>query len=318
VGEENIHTLQTFDGPIPVDELGLILPHEHLFTDLRGPSVSDYAVADATDVVRALRAPLNAAYSSGVTAIVECSTVGVGRNISILKALNEITPIHIVVPTGVYREGYIPAEMISMPIDELANLWIRELFEGIEETEIRAGFIKISVSDHGPTSLEERSLIAASVASQQTGAVVACHTANGSVFEREWNTLEKSGLDPSRFIWVHANLEPDSKKHIDAAKVGVFVEFDAIGATWQSQDAMIQAVIALLDAGYIEKILLSHDAGWYEPGSPKGEPEDGIRGYTALIEDFNPALSSRGVSKEEIIQITQDNPAQAFSLQEKG
>ncbi len=318
MAEENTNYLETIDGPISVDDLGLILPHEHLFTDLRGPSVLDYAVADTDDAVRVVRPLLIEAYSSGVTAIVECSTVGVGRNISILKALNKITPIHIVVPTGVYREGYIPAELNSIHREELANLWIQELLEGIEDTKIRAGFIKISISDHGPTPLEERSLIAASIASQQTGAVVACHTANGSVYEKEWSTLEKSGLDPSSFIWVHANLEPDLKKHINAAKMGVYLEFDAIGATWQSQEAMINAVLNLLEAGHIENILLSHDAGWYDPGSQNGEPGEGIRGYTALIKDFIPALRSRGVSKEEIIQLTHDNPARAFSFHQKG
>jgi phosphotriesterase-related protein len=312
---ETSNYLQTMKGPIPVGDFGLILPHEHLFTDLRGPSISDYAVADARDVIRVINPLLSAAYSSGVTAIVECSTVGVGRNIHILKSLSEVTPIHIVVPTGVYREEYIPLEMKSMPVKELTQLWTRELLEGIEDTEIRAGFIKVSVSDEGPTPLEERNLKAASIASQLTGAVVASHTANGLVFEKELKLLEKSGLEPSRFIWVHANLEPDYKKHINAAKVGVYVEFDAIGAQWQPQEAMINGVITLLEAGYIDNILLSHDAGWYDPGSSNGEPEGGIRGFTSLVEDFIPALTSRGVSKEEINQITQGNPSRAFSLQ---
>jgi phosphotriesterase-related protein len=306
--------LQTIKGPIPVDDLGLILPHEHLFTDLRGPSVSGYAVADARDVVRVIGPLLSEAHSSGVTAIVECSTVGVGRNIHIIKSLSEITPIHIVIPTGVYREDYIPAELVSMSEEDLAQIWIRELSEGIEDTEIQAGFLKISVSDYGPTPLEERNLIAASMASQQTGAVVVSHTANGIVFDKEFKLLEKSGLDPSRFIWVHANLEPDSKKHFEAARAGVYVEFDAVGAQWQPQEAMINYVISLIEIGFIENILLSHDAGWYDPGSKSGEPEDGIRGYTALVDDFIPALISRGVSKEEINQITHNNPARAFSL----
>ena len=32
--------LQTVTGPVDIDSLGLILPHEHLFTDLRGPLVA--------------------------------------------------------------------------------------------------------------------------------------------------------------------------------------------------------------------------------------------------------------------------------------
>src|SRR5690242_1798071 len=44
--------LYTLTGPVEIDSLGLILPHEHLFTDLRGPSVSGYAQGDPDAVVR--------------------------------------------------------------------------------------------------------------------------------------------------------------------------------------------------------------------------------------------------------------------------
>jgi len=314
MSEKKSGFLQTIKGAIPVDEFGLILPHEHLFTDLRGPSTPNYATAEASDVVRIVSPCLKEASTAGVTALVECSTIGVGRNIQILKAISDTTPIHIIVPTGMYREEYFPVEMKSMAVEELAQLWIQELTTGIEGTRIRAGFIKISMSDDGPTALEERSLQAASLASQQTSAVVASHTANGIVFEKELKILTKSGLDPSRFIWVHANLEADSKKHISAAKAGAYVEFDGVGAQWQSQEAMINGVLHLIEAGYIDNILLSHDAGWYDPGSESGEPEGGIRGYTALMDEFIPALESRGVSKKEINQITHDNPARAFAL----
>jgi phosphotriesterase-related protein len=312
--KNNSGYLQTIKGPIPVNDFGLILPHEHLFTDLRGPSTPGYAVAEIQDVLRKVSPFLKEAFSSGVTGLVECSTVGVGRNIQILKAISDTTPIHIIIPTGVYREEYIPIKMKPMATEELGQQWIQELSEGIEGSEMRAGFIKISMSDDGPTKLEERSLQAASIASQQTGVVVASHTANGIVFEKELESLNKAGLDPSRFIWVHANLESDSNKHAAAAKAGVYVEFDGVGAQWQSQEAMIKEVIHLLDAGYIDNILLSHDAGWYDPGSANGEPEGGFRGYTALMDEFIPTLESRGVSKEEINQMTHDNPIRAFTL----
>ena len=88
---KQIHTL---NGPIDPDSLGLILPHEHLFTDLRGPSVPDYAQRDSDSVVKVVAPYLADAASLGVTALVECSTVGVGRNLSILRSLSESTSIH--------------------------------------------------------------------------------------------------------------------------------------------------------------------------------------------------------------------------------
>lgn len=307
--------LQTVRGPVPVEGLGLILPHEHLFTDLRGPLTPGHAQADPEAVIRVLSPYLAAAHAAGVTALVECSTVGVGRNVTVLHRLAEVTPIHIVAPTGVYRDACIPPPLREMEAEPLAELWIRELTEGIEGTGIRAGFIKIAVSDEGITPLEERNLQAAARASRETGAVVASHTIGGANARREMDILEAAGLDLHRFIWVHAQSEPDRSVHLEAARRGAYVEFDTVGAPFQAQDALMEDVLALIEAGYAEHVLLSHDAGWYDASQPDGRPaEGGIRGFTALVDEFIPALRARGVSDEWLRLITVTNPARAFAF----
>jgi phosphotriesterase-related protein len=311
----NAKYLQTVNGPVPIERLGLILPHEHLFTDLRGPLVPGYARADPKVVGQVMAPYLAAAHKAGVTALVECSTVGVGRNVAVLQHLASITPIHIVAPTGVYREAYVPPRLQALSARELAREWTRDLNEGIDGTPVRAGFIKVCASDDGPTPLEERILQAAALTSQQTGAAIASHTASGAIARRQIEILASAGLDLRRFIWVHAMLEPDPARHIEAARQGVYVEFDAIGAGWASQSDMLDFTLALLEAGHAEQILLSHDAGWYDPSQPDGQPEDGgIRGYTALTADFLPALRARGVTDELLHLLTVTNPARAFGL----
>ncbi|HEX2906133.1 MAG TPA: hypothetical protein VHO69_04690 [Phototrophicaceae bacterium] len=309
--------LRTVNGEVAAEALGLILPHEHLFVDLRGPHVPGYAEGERETVARLLKPWLERAEAAGVTALVECSTIGVGRNIPVLQHLAQITPIHIIAPTGVYREAYIPANLRETSVEALAELWARELTEGIDDTPVRAGFIKIAMSDDGPTPLEERNLRAAARASQQTGAVIASHTSGGAqAIRRELDILEAAGLDLGRFIWVHAHTEPDPAVHLEAAKRGAWVEFDAIGALdwFPEQSKMVDFVLHLLDAGFGDQILLSHDAGWYEPGQPEGRPAKGMRGYTALVETFIPALKARGVDDDIIRQMTQTNPARAFAF----
>ena len=314
--------IQTVTGPVAVEALGLILPHEHLFTDLRGPLAPDYARAEPEAVARVMEPYLAAAHAVGVTALVECSTVGVGRNLAVLRYLAEIAPIHLVAPTGVYREAFTPPSLQELSPQALAEMWVRDLTEGIEGTEVRAGFIKIAMSDDGPTPLEVRNLKAAALASRQTGAAITSHTASGAVARREMEVLESAGLDPStgsgrrlgRFIWAHANLEPDPAVHLEAARRGAYVEFDAVGAEWQPQSALLDYTLALIEAGYAENILLSHDAGWYDPSRPDGQPEGGIRGYTALVEEFIPALRARGVTDDLVHLITATNPARAFAF----
>src|SRR5258706_14661078 len=91
--------IQTVKGPIAVETLGLFLPHEHLFTDLRGPSDPDYAQGHPDAVAQAMKPNLDAARAVGVTAFVECSTVGVGRNVAVLQRMAAVTPIHLLAPT---------------------------------------------------------------------------------------------------------------------------------------------------------------------------------------------------------------------------
>ena len=307
-------TIQTIKGPVATNSLGLILPHEHLFTELRGPHIPEYAQAEAADVLRVVGPYLAEAAAAGATALVECSTVGVGRNLNILRSLADATSIHIVAPTGVYREAFIPASLREVSEDFLADLWTKELTEGIEGTSIRAGFIKLAMSDDGPTPLEIRNLKAAVKASQRTGAVIGSHTIGGSVAKKEMDILEEAGLDLHRFIWIHAQTEPDVSVLKEAARRGAYVELDSVGAPHQSQPELLDVAVALIRAGYLDQLLLSHDAGWYSPGRADGMPDGGYRGYTALMKDFLPALSARSISDDQIRQITVHNPARAFAF----
>lgn len=306
--------IQTVRGAIEVDSLGLILPHEHLFTDLRGPHVPGYAEGDPARVVQVVEPYLAEAYAAGVTALVECSTLGVGRNLPVLQRIAEATPIHIVAPTGVYREAYVPAAMRDLEIQELADHWTRELTEGIDGTDVRAGFIKLALSDDGPRPLEVRNLKAAARASQQTGAVIGSHTIGGRAAGQEMDVLEEAGLDLGRFIWIHAQTEPDRSILNEAARRGAYVELDSVGAPHQPQPELIKTVLGLIEDGWIDHILLSHDAGWYNPARPEGTPDEGYRGYTALSNEFIPALLHHGVTEDQIRQITVHNPARAFAF----
>ena len=308
---KRIHTIK---GPIEIDSLGLILPHEHLFTDLRGPQVADYARGEPSDVVKVVEPYLVEASTVGVTALVECSTVGVGRNLPVLRSLAEATSIHIIVPTGVYRDAYIPESLREISEHHLAELWTTELTEGIEGTSIRAGFIKLAMSDDGPTALEIRNLKAAVKASQNTGAVIASHTIGGKVARKEMDVLEEAGLDLHRFIWIHAQTEPDVSILEEAARRGAYVELDSVGAPHQSQAELLEITITLIEAGFADHLLLSHDAGWYNPARPDGLPEEGFRGYTALTKDFLPGLLKRGITEEQARLITMNNPANAFAF----
>lgn len=309
--------LRTVKGDVPIETLGLMLPHEHLFVDLRGPFASGYGAGEPEAVWRLVKPYLEAAQAAGVTAFVDCAPDGVGRNIAVLRYIADRSPIHIVAPTGVYKEGFVPSEWLELSAEALAEAWIGDLTVGIGGTDSKAGFIKVALVDDGPTAIEKRNLRAAAIASQATGAVIGSHTIGGRAAREEMDVLEAAGQDLRRFIWIHAHSEPDMSVHLEAAKRGAWVEFDAIGALdwFPEQHKMVDAVLNLMAAGYGEQVLLSHDAGFYEVGSPGGVPQaGGYRGYTALMDTFIPAIQARGVSDADIQRLTVTNPARAFGL----
>jgi phosphotriesterase-related protein len=309
--------LRTITGDVPIDQLGMILPHEHIFTDLRGPQTIGYAQGDPQAVGEVVLPFLRQAWEGGVTALVECSTVGVGRNVAVLVYVAQNTALRIVAPTGVYREAFIPSGLHDICAEELAQTWIKELTDGIEDTPIKAGFIKIAVSDDEITTQEMRNLKAAALASQATNAVVASHTIVGDIARQEIDLLEKYGLDLRRFIWVHAHASSTPADRLEVARRGAWIELDVVGAPWIEQNILLRMTLDLIEAGYASQVLLSHDAGWYQPGNPGGLPQDGFRGYTSLTQSFLPELRVLGVDDFSIDLLTKVNPQQAFGLKRK-
>jgi len=310
------YILRTVLGDIPIKEIGLILPHEHLFTDLRGPSALDYAQAPLKSVMQTVLPHLFNAETVGVTALVECSTVGVGRNIEILRHLANNTRIHIVAPTGIYREAYTPKEFFDSSIEDLVELWVKEITQSIGHTGSKAGFIKIAVSDDGPTKLEQRNIRAAAQASLRTGAAIASHTIGGNAAIHQLELLEAEGLSLEKFVWVHADSEPDLAFLHEVANRGANIEFDFIGQPGADPMDHIIKIKDLISENKSERILLSHDAGWYQPGEPTGQPEGGFRGYSYISEAFLPLLLREGLTDQLVKLLTEENPKRVFGIPE--
>ena len=307
--------LMTTAGPIKESAAGLILPHEHLFTDLRGPDKPGYGEADEADVIRVMKPLLTDASKAGVDTLIECTTIGVGRNIPIIAALARETGMQIVVPTGVYgRANFAPKKYAEMSEDDLARWMMVEIFVGIEKTGVQAGFIKTAAGEKELRPLEEKFLRASGRASLQTGAAIASHTTSGAIARLQADILKSLGVAENRFVWVHAQAEPDLEIHKELAKRGVYIELDSVGTSDQEDAKILKIIRALIDAKCEDQILLSHDAGWYNPGQKDGGTQ---RPFTALTKTFLPKLKKAGLTEAQIRKLTQQNPFRAFSRPEK-
>jgi phosphotriesterase-related protein len=295
-------------GSRSAEEVGLILPHEHVFVDLRTGQPPGYAQAEPADVVRLMGPELERARDAGIGAIVEATPAGVGRRVDLILAVSRATGYPIIVPTGIYREPWAPAWAHQASEDGLRDWMLRELTEGIESSGVRAGWIKLSAGDNGITAVESRILKAAARAAAQTNAVIGSHTVRGRVVQDQLALLEEAGYTPSRFIWIHAQNEPDLDLHIALARRGVWIEYDGIGSS--SDQRYLDLIRRLLNAGLGGQILLSHDRGWYDPAQPGG----GVpKPYTYISEIFLPLLRGAGIDEATIARLTRENPFRAFA-----
>lgn len=299
-------------GPVSINDPALkkvILPHEHVFVDLRTWDSPGYAQAQADDVVALMAPELIKARDSGIGMIVESTPVGVGRRVDILKVVSQATGYPLVVPTGVYREPWIPPWVHDQEENVLCEWMQSELEEGIERTGVKAGWIKLSAGDDGLTTTETKVLRAAARTALRCGAVIGSHTIRGRIVDEQLSILENCGYSADRFIWIHAQIDPDFDQNQEIAWQGAWIEYDAIGDP-AYDEVIVNRVLRMLDAGLGDQVLLSHDRGWYDPAQPGG----GIpRSYTYLLESFLPRLRQEGVDEATLEALTCGNPIRAFS-----
>jgi len=304
----------TVRGPIAAADFGKALVHEHVMCDFVGADKTGRHRYEPEEVVKVMLPFLREVKGRGFSSFVDATPAYIGRDPQVLKRLSELTGLHILTNTGYYgasNDKFLPSHAFNESPDQLASRWVAEWREGIEGTGVRPGFIKIGV-DPGPLSDIDRKLVqAAARAHLQTGLTIACHTGEAKAALEVLEVVKSEGVDPSALIIVHADSIPDEQVHERLAGEGAWVEYDAIGAKPIGEH--VRLVTAMVRKGFADRLLLSHDAGWYWVGEPDGG-KDKIRPYTALADELVPALKSTGVDDALLNRLLVVNPREAFTV----
>ena len=302
----------TVTGEIPASAIGKTLHHEHVLVDFIGADSTGYDRWSKDSVVEKVLPYLLEIKKLGYKTLVECTPAYLGRDPQLLKMLSEKSGIQIITNTGYYSAvggKYIPKHGYTETAEQLADRWIDEAKNGIEGTGIYPGFIKISVESGNLEEINRKVVEAACITHKATGLVIMSHTGLAVPAFQQLEILEKYGVHPSAFIWTHANNEDDFSKHIEAAKMGAWIAFDSFNPG--SLEKFIEFAQLMKKEGLLNKLMFSHDAGWYKPGEPNGGE---FRGFTDIEEFLIPALEKSGLSQPDIYQLFTANPAEAFKV----
>ena len=293
-------------GPIAPKQLGRTLIHEHIMVDFIGADAIRPARYDPEDVFLKALPHLRQVKSAGCNTLVDCTPAYIGRDPGLLRRLSQASGLQIVTNTGLYgaaHDKYVPKFAYAETAQQLAARWVKEFEDGIEPLGVRPGIIKIGV-DSGPLSEIDAKLVkAAAITHQRTGLTIASHTGDGVAAMAQISSLKSHGVAPEGFVWVHAQNETDTRLHLRAADAGAWVEFDGISSA--TAEKHVELVLRMKQAGYLSRVLLSQDSGWYHVGEPGGGD---FHPYNFLFTEFLPLLGRQGVSEAETAALIVHNP----------
>jgi phosphotriesterase-related protein len=305
----------TINGPISSGEMGKTLHHEHLLVDFIGADSTGYHRWNKDSVVTKVLPYLLEIKKLGYKTLVECTPAFLGRDPELLKILSEKSGIQLITNTGYYSAvdaKYLPQHAFNESAEALAQRWIKESQNGIDETGVFPGFIKIAVERKSLEPINQKIVEAACITHKATGLTIMSHTGPAIPAFEQLEILKKNGIHASAFIWTHAQNESDINFHISAAQKGAWIAFDNFSE--KQVDRYVEFALNMKKEGLLHKVLFSHDAGWYRPGEPGGGE---FRGFTEIENLLIPALRENGLSQQDIHQLFVLNPAEAFQVKQK-
>lgn len=304
----------TVTGEIPVSRMGVTLPNEHVLVDFASIDSVGINHYNRDSVIARVLPYFEELKQYKVRTFVDGTPEFMGRDPQLLAELSRKTGINILTNTGWYAsddERHLPKEFKDMSPEEIAAVWIDEAKNGIGNTGIKPGFIKIGLNKIKLSETDKKLVAAACLTHLETGLTIMSYTGPAQAALDQLVILKKYGIDPSAFIWSHAMEESSNKNILTIAQMGAWVAFDGIQDDMESQVRIDRLLQNLKSTRQLNHMLLSHDAGWYQPGKPNGGV---FRPFTELFSSFSLLLLSEGFTREELDQMIVKNPAEAFAI----
>ena len=311
-------TVETVQGAIDAEELGLVLVHEHVrFRDEAVAAEWPQRYDEQSERDAALEA-VNAAKSRGVQTIVDPTAMFGGRDVRFMKRVADETGVRIVACTGIYSYDYLPHYFDNRDVDEMADHFISDIEGGIQGTAIKAAFLKCAADAAGVTENIEKIHRAVARASVQTGAPIMAHSLPAAATgPRQVDIFEQEGVDLAGVQIAHCGGTEDADYIQGLIDRGVYVGLDRYGLDMYLPIAKRNATAAeLLRRGHAERLMISQDycatIDWFPPEAAEVfESSGAIRNWsmTLVFDEVLPALREQGAMDEGAFQtVFVENP----------
>jgi phosphotriesterase-related protein len=310
--------VQTVQGAVDAQELGLVLVHEHVrFRDEAVAAQWPSRYDEQLELDAALLC-VNAAKERGVQTIVDPTAMFGGRDVNFMKRVADETGVRIVACTGIYSYDYLPHYFENRDVDVMADHFVEDIERGVQGTSIRAAFLKCAADAPGVTPNVEKIHRAVARASIQTGAPIMAHSMPAvATGPRQVEIFEEEGVDPARIQIAHCGDSDDVDYIERLLDRGVYVGLDRYGLEmYLPMDRRNATAAELLRRGHAERLMISQDfcatIDWFPPEAAEAfETSGAIRNWsmTLVFDEVVPALRELGVMDDATFEtIFRENP----------
>jgi phosphotriesterase-related protein len=313
--------VQTVNGLIDVEQMGLTLIHEHFFSSDEAVTVQWPHVRDHEREYSLALESAEAVKGHGVKTVVEPTAMLLGRDVRTLRRLAGDTGLQIVACTGIYTYDHLPQFLLNRSEDFIADLFVHDVEQGIQGTDIKAAFIKCAADEPGVNERIEKVHRAAARASLRTGAPIMAHSRPASgTGPRQVEILLDEGVAPEKIQIAHTGDTDDLDYIQRLLDAGVWIGMDRYGIDlFLPTDRRNTTVLALLERGYAERMFLSQDfdipiasgLDWYPPEVVEQLQAAGAAtdwSMTFLFESVIPTLKEGGMTDEQLQTMMVENP----------
>ncbi len=317
-------TINTVTGTINSDTMGRTLIHEHAligfpgwFLDNRQPKFKrDEALARVIGAFEELK-------DHGVDTVVDPCPSDLGRDVEFNAEVSQATGVNLVAATGVYYEAAgMPYTLGHLEQAEITDIFIKEIEDGVGDSGIKPGIVKIATGDGLVTDYEKKIVAAAAAAAKATNIPVLSHTENCTCGHDQIDIVTGQGVSADHLLVGHSDGTDDMAYQESLAARGVYVGFDRFGIEVIVPDETRMTCLKnLVDKGYRDQLMMSHDTVNCLMGGLAGvplgtNPEDILPNWrmTHIFERIIPELKSRGMTDEDFDVILKDNPSRFFTI----
>ncbi|MCP4716422.1 MAG: phosphotriesterase-related protein [Deltaproteobacteria bacterium] len=306
-------TINTVTGTITPEQLGKTLMHEHVYVKYGG-TFDDTPLPGRDEIVAVCSDYITRVKNAGIETVVDPTTTDLGRNAQLLAELAQKTDFNIICATGIYSAGtYLRVREDLGGPDAVTELFVRELTEGINGTDIKAGIIKVVTGAPLISAAEHELLLVAAKAAVATGAPIITHT-EGTLGDEQQRILGEAGVAPHNILIGHSCLSTNINYHLQIIRDGSYLGFDRFGMPGMSDEVRAESLRKLLDAGCATHLCPSHDSVWYWVDGPQigtGHYKNWVP--TNFFDRIIPMLTYGGVTDQQIETMLRDNPRRFFA-----